>query len=218
MTSSRASGDGVSWSGAGVGGLLGGRNGLVAMGGLGQFILSPFSCCGADGFMVVVGGVAGKGLRFAVVVLCATAGPRATPGRQRLGASIRLELSSRPWARRVRRDAEFGGIRLHHTAGDPHAGRLQPRHAPFGRASRTPQCGAWESIMTSRRRKQFMREAYLRQAQRERVQREAEEQPAQPREEYLALLRSMDELKCKPPDPLPPASMSKNADRLPLFW
>ncbi|WP_329332778.1 hypothetical protein OG252_00415 [Streptomyces sp. NBC_01352] len=72
--------------------------------------------------------------------------------------------------------------------------------------------------MTSRRRKQFMREAYLRQAQRERVQREAEEQPAQPREEYLALLRSMDELKCKPPDPLPPASMSKNADRLPLFW
>ncbi|MFD8375337.1 hypothetical protein ACFV2Z_31900 [Streptomyces sp. NPDC059688] len=28
----------------------------------------------------------------------------------------------------------------------------------------------------------------------------------------------MDELKYKRPDPLPPASMSKNADRLPLFW
>ncbi|KOU76287.1 hypothetical protein ADK57_05120 [Streptomyces sp. MMG1533] len=71
--------------------------------------------------------------------------------------------------------------------------------------------------MTSRRRKQFMREAYQRQAQRERAQRELEE-PAQLREEYPAFLRSMEELKYKRPDPLPPASMSKNADRLPLFW
>jgi hypothetical protein len=72
--------------------------------------------------------------------------------------------------------------------------------------------------MTSRRRKQFMREAYERQAERERAQRVAEQQPAQPGEDYLAFLRSLDQLKYKRPDPLPPASMSKNADRLPLFW
>jgi hypothetical protein len=72
--------------------------------------------------------------------------------------------------------------------------------------------------VTSRRRKQFMREASQRQADRERAQREAETQPGHPSEDYSAFLRRMDDLKYKRPDPLPPASMSKNADRLPLFW
>ncbi|MGW1801552.1 hypothetical protein ACWCQN_37955 [Streptomyces sp. NPDC001984] len=72
--------------------------------------------------------------------------------------------------------------------------------------------------MTSRRRKQFMLEAYQRQADRERAQREAEARAPQPGSDDAEFLRRMDELKCKRPDPLPPASMSKNADRLPLFW
>ncbi|MGW0631785.1 hypothetical protein [Streptomyces sp. NPDC002758] len=45
-----------------------------------------------------------------------------------------------------------------------------------------------------------------------------EEQASQPGEDYLAFLRRMDDLKYKRPDPLPPASMSKNAGKLPLFW
>jgi hypothetical protein len=72
--------------------------------------------------------------------------------------------------------------------------------------------------VTSRRRKEFMREAYQRQAERERAEREAQERATQPSEDYAAVLRRMDALKYKRPDPLPPASMSKNADRLPLFW
>lgn len=72
--------------------------------------------------------------------------------------------------------------------------------------------------MTSRRRKQFMREASQRQADRASAQREAEEQPQQPGEDYLAFIRRMDQLKYRRPDPLPPSSMSKNANRLPLFW
>ncbi|MFF3878010.1 hypothetical protein [Streptomyces sp. NPDC001978] len=72
--------------------------------------------------------------------------------------------------------------------------------------------------MTSRRRKEFMREAAQRQADRERAQREAEEQARQPGEDYLAFLRRMDEVKYKRPNHLPPASMSDNSDRLPLFW
>ncbi|MFB7596904.1 hypothetical protein [Streptomyces sp. NPDC056160] len=63
-----------------------------------------------------------------------------------------------------------------------------------------------------------MREASQRQADRQRAQREAEERPRQPGEDYLAATRRLDELKYKRADPLPPASMSKNADRLPLFW
>ncbi|MCX3059565.1 hypothetical protein [Streptomyces beihaiensis] len=63
-----------------------------------------------------------------------------------------------------------------------------------------------------------MLEASQRQADRERAQRQAEEQSTERSEDYAAFLRRMDELKYKRPDPLPPASMSKNADRLPLFW
>lgn len=70
--------------------------------------------------------------------------------------------------------------------------------------------------MTSRRRKQFMLEASLRQAERERARRQAEE--PQQSESYAAFLRRMDQLKYKREDPLPPASMSKNADLLPFFW
>ncbi|MGW0967215.1 hypothetical protein [Streptomyces sp. NPDC002516] len=72
--------------------------------------------------------------------------------------------------------------------------------------------------MTSRRRKQFMHEAYLRQVERAHAQRQTEENACQPGEDYLAFLRRMDELKYKRPDPLPPASMSKNADKLSFFW
>ncbi|MCX4581191.1 hypothetical protein OHB41_50490 [Streptomyces sp. NBC_01571] len=63
-----------------------------------------------------------------------------------------------------------------------------------------------------------MHEAYQRQIQRERGNREAEDQTARPGEDHLAFLRRMDDLKYKRPDPMPPASMSKNANRLPLFW
>ncbi|MFE0400344.1 hypothetical protein ACFW19_00515 [Streptomyces nigra] len=72
--------------------------------------------------------------------------------------------------------------------------------------------------MTSRRRKQFMREAYLRKIEQERAQDQDEEKAGQPGESYAAFLRRMDELKYKRPDPLPPRSMSKNADKLPFFW
>lgn len=70
--------------------------------------------------------------------------------------------------------------------------------------------------MTSRRRKQFMHEASLRQAERERTRRQPEE--PQRTESYAAFLRRMDQLKYKREGPVPPASMSKNADLLPFFW
>lgn len=53
------------WTGVRTGtaagfGSAGGRNGLLATGGLGQFMLPPFSCCGAGAFMVATDSIADK--------------------------------------------------------------------------------------------------------------------------------------------------------------
>jgi hypothetical protein len=72
--------------------------------------------------------------------------------------------------------------------------------------------------MTSRRRKEFMREARQRQADRERAQREAEEQARHPGEDYLAFLRRMDDLKYKRDFGPQWHYTQKNSDKLALFW